>query len=187
MRYLKEPIARQANREDGCTGRFWEGRFRTQALLDDAAVLAVMVYVDLNPVRAGIAATAEQSEHTSAKRRAHDTRALNQALRPIASSIDTRLTRMTNAQYLQLIDWTGETLHAEKKARRAHEAPSVIARIGMRPNQWLIQVPATESQYWRVIGHAESMLAHAQQTGMRWLRGIGTARSLARMADVATS
>jgi hypothetical protein len=187
MRYLKEPIARQANREDGCTGRFWEGRFRTQALLDDTAVLAVMAYVDLNPVRAGIAATAEQSEHTSAKRRAHDTRSLNQALRPIASSIDTRLTRMTNAQYLQLIDWTGQTLHAQKKARRANEAPSVIARIGMRPNQWLIQVPATESQYWRVIGRAESMLAHAQQTGMRWLRGIGTARSLARLADVAAS
>jgi hypothetical protein len=94
---------------------------------------------------------------------------------------------MTNAQYLQLIDWTGQTLHAQKKARRANEAPPVIARIGMRPSQWLIQVPATESQYWRVIGHAESMLAHAQQTGMKWLRGIGTARSLARLADVVTS
>ncbi|WP_018863852.1 transposase [Thioalkalivibrio sp. ARh3] len=69
MRVLNESIARQANDEDGVRGRFWEGRFKCQALLDDAAVLAAMSYVDLNPVRAGMAETLEQSDHTSLRRR----------------------------------------------------------------------------------------------------------------------
>jgi hypothetical protein len=55
----------RANIEDDCKGKFRESRFRCQRLLDEAAVLSTMVYVDLNPVRAAMAQDLDDSDYTS--------------------------------------------------------------------------------------------------------------------------
>ena len=183
MRYLNEPIARRANREDDCTGRFWEGRFTCQALLDEPAVLGCMVYVDLNPVRAGIATSPEDSSHTSVRKRIRSPGALEIPLKPVAGSISSLRPGISKEQYLVLVDWTGRRLHAGKKGVIPSDIPSILHRLNMGPAQWLAQVPATESRYWRAIGRAETLIAGANRIGLNWLKGVGTARLLARMVS----
>ena len=78
MKCLKEPLARLANREDGVRGAFFQSRFQSVAILDEEALLAVGVYIDLNPVAAGIAETPEASEYTSIKARVEHVEAQGQ-------------------------------------------------------------------------------------------------------------
>lgn len=69
MKALKEPLARFANQEDGCKGAFWEGRYKSSAVVDVEGVLSTCVYIDLNPVAAGVAKTPENSQYTSVRQR----------------------------------------------------------------------------------------------------------------------
>ena len=142
MRVLNEQTARLANAEDDCTGRFWEGRYKCQALLDEQAVLSCMAYVDLNPIRAGIASTPESSEFTSIHDRIRYW--TQQANRPHKDSSettsskesfqpDTLLPLVGNPRepmptgiafrlidYLELVDWTGRKIRDDKRLSLIH-------------------------------------------------------------------
>jgi len=185
MRALNEPIARMANREDGCTGRFWEGRFKCQALLDEQAVLSCMAYVDLNPVRAGMCKTLRESEHTSVRHRLESTRSAmrkavgrssqDQALKPVAGlDIDT-LADLTESSYIDLVRWTGLQAHPEKRGKlSAAEAatPEGLWSVANHPREWLRRVQGTESRYYRAIGSAEALMLKAADLGQRWMKGV---------------
>ena len=73
MRLLSQNIAQRANKEDGELGKFWQARYRAVRLLDETAILACAAYVDLNPIRAAMAETIEDSDFTSAQKRCCET------------------------------------------------------------------------------------------------------------------
>ena len=183
MRCLCEPIARRANQEDHCTGRFWEGRFKCQALLDEAAVVAAMAYVDLNPIRAGICDRLEHAHHTSAQRRLADIDAsatdANKAVPPVAGLRGQDVLAIDQASYLELLDWTGRQLHPGKRGMITGPPPKALARLGYGQPQWTQQVKAVGSSFHRAIGNVQSLLDKATAMGQRWLQGIGVARALA--------
>ena len=62
MKFLKEPLARLCNREEHVRGAFFEGRYKSIALLDEEALLSVCAYIDLNPLAAGVAVAQAAAE-----------------------------------------------------------------------------------------------------------------------------
>lgn len=74
MKSYAHHIAVRANGEDEVEGHFWQGRFKAHVLVDEASILRCMLYVDLNPIRAGMADSIEESDYTGAKDRLDDLR-----------------------------------------------------------------------------------------------------------------
>ncbi|UXI67056.1 hypothetical protein [Tahibacter amnicola] len=174
MRCLNEPIARRANREDACTGRFWEGRYRCQALLDEAALLACMAYVDLNPIRAGIASDLPTSAHTSIRRRLQHIEGAT-LLRPIAGAAGNTLS-VSTAEYVQLVEWTGRQRRPDKHRSLVGGPPAVLRSIGMTAASWRAEVFTIETRYWRAVGSIQALIDKARDLGQRWLKGGGLKR-----------
>ncbi|WOT05367.1 transposase [Shewanella youngdeokensis] len=142
MRCLNEPIARQANIEDNCTGHFWEGRFKSQALLDEAAVLACMTYVELNPIRAKMADTPEQSDYTSLKLRV--TAALKgeqpKTLLPFIGHEREHQPKgiaFMLSDYLELVDETGRIIRDDKRGAISANAESILNRLNIPTANWV--------------------------------------------------
>ncbi len=58
MQSIGRSYVRYFNQRHGRTGTLWEGRYRSTVIQSERYLLACMVYIDLNPVRAGMAARA---------------------------------------------------------------------------------------------------------------------------------
>ncbi len=189
MRCLNEFIARLANKEDGCTGRFWEGRFKSQALLDEEALLTVMAYVDLNPVRAGIADSIETSEFTSGQQRLHEVIAtpkadvgnVKPALRPFAGAMrqgeDAGLP-FNLQDYLDLLDSSGRAVHLRKRGAIPDSTPRLLESLGLSPGEWLNSVAELHTRFRLFIGAPHRLKSLASRCGWRWIRGQTAARRL---------
>jgi len=162
MRILNEDIARKANQEDHCTGRFWEGRFKSQALLDEAAVIACMAYVDLNPVRANIADTPEQSNYTSIKQRI---KAAIQGKQPkallpfIGNEHKDKAKGLTFniIDYIELIELTGRCIRADKCGAIAQSQPAILKRLNISAENWLTLTTQFSKRFHGAVGHVDTL------------------------------
>jgi len=198
MGQLNEFISRAANKEDKVKGHFWESRFKCQALLDDPATLAGMVYVDLNLIYAGQAPSPEESDFTSIQERIRAWQKMNRAqtstpeaptkdsmnstsidwLCPIQSTPERRgVLQMSDTDYFDLVDRTGRILRADKRGAIDPNLAPILARIGANPQAWPDTVARFESKFRLAAGSLSSLRAFAQRLGKRWFTGVASART----------
>ena len=187
MKVLNENISKRANQEDECTGHFWESRFKSQALLDEKAVLSCMTYIDLNPIRAGMAKTPETSNHTSIKMRIerwkkasdnnntkdHDseehTRSnqpnkllpfIGSYRQPMPKGIAFHLT-----DYFELVDWTGRAV-LQGKGSIDNDTPKILQRLSISSEHWIELSTNFESRFKGIVGTTDSIKALCSMFGL---------------------
>ena len=195
MRCLNESIARRANREDGCTGRFWEGRFRSQALLDEGAVLTCMSYVDLNPIRAGIAKTLEGGEFTSIRERLRAvttrskvaSRRAPQLLpfdgdepREQGHSFECLPMRLTD--YVALLELTGRSIREERSGEEelSPELEAALRRVGLEPSGFIPGVREFGRTFFGMVGRMHRIEVESARRGYVRRMGMRAAQRLYR-------
>lgn len=175
-RCLNENIARRANAEDNCTGRFWEGRFKSVKLESRGAILACCVYIDLNRIRAGTAKTLEESDFTSVQDRIARLLGQNSEelpdLVPIAHVTSEEL---TEERYVHLVDETGRLIKDGCGAISSELSP-ILTRLGISSRGWVLNACSQESLFKRVIGSTQNLRKLAANIGKKWLHGIHSAK-----------
>ena len=180
MRCLNQPIAHQANREDKCTGKFWESRFTSQALKSEEALVSCMAYVDLNPVRAEMADTPETSSYTSIQERLQPVFDLQHAiddqtdggdlldftmtLKPLLP-FENRLLNQPQTgilfnfeEYLALVDWTGRIIRSDKRGHIDSALPPILDRLQITTDQWRINTTQFEAIHPKRFNRLKSRL-----------------------------
>jgi hypothetical protein len=133
-------------------------------------------------VRAAIAKGVSSSNYTSVKYRNEKIRAdiavAAHAIAPVAGIKSTNVPAMTEADYIELVDFTGREMHLGKRGKIADNEPKALTRLGLDKNHWTMRVKGIGSGYWRVVGELEELVEKAAEFKQRTLFGIGFATLL---------
>ncbi|KZX01709.1 transposase [Pseudoalteromonas luteoviolacea] len=193
MKNLNEYIAKEANKEDDCTGKYWEGRYKSQALLDEMALLSCMAYVDLNPIRAKMANKLEDSDFTSIQERIKqfqsskskaNAKKLNQnetepqtkqplSLKPFGERECEHTIPFSLLDYFELVDWAGRHIDPKKKGFIPKDIPHVLLSLEVEEMTWLDRVQNYGNHYGSFAGSKNVLRAHAAKNDVNWYKGVG--------------
>lgn len=176
MKCLNEHLARRANLEDRCTGAFWEGRFKSQALLDEKALLTCMAYVDLNPIRAAMATSLEESDYTAIQARIKATRDQTTPLLlvPFEDEPEAEQTALPYylRHYLELVGWTGRVIRDDKSGSIPEKLEPILDRLGFDESCWLEGIKLFGQHRFQVMGPADQIRQAARINNRSWYRGV---------------
>jgi REP element-mobilizing transposase RayT len=184
MKALNQYIASKANKEDDCTGKFWESRFKSQALLDERAIISCMIYVDLNPIRAGIASSLASSHYTSIKKRLAAIKVGRQPanLKCFRTSLENKSTALNiNLDYyLQLLAQTAKRikLARNESVSKPKIESRLLTQLEINENNWLKLSTHFEQEFSYVVGNVVSMEKYRKKLGQKKLKGTSTALRL---------
>ena len=187
MKALNEPIAKMANQEDGCTGHFWQARFRSQALLDLEAVISCMAYVDLNPIRAGEANTLRQSRYTSIQQRLKLLPLSLQNCCGYKSTIRSHIKLkqpdwlvkfeppkgglpISLVSYLSLLQST-ERHFVMNEQCYSRQAMNCLQSLKLNQRQWHGLMRYFESRFATFVGSSWQLQQQAERLGLLWCKG----------------
>ncbi len=171
MKSINEYVARMANEEDKCTGHFWESRFKSQALLDERALLTCMTYVDLNPIRAAMAKTPESSDYTSIQERIKNKK--SDLLQFGNDDIPYSL-----SLYLELVELTGRAVLENKRGFIPKELPDILDRLNLNPDTWMDELSQFKTSGITAVGTVNQLKEFCQNVGKKWRTGIQLTPSL---------
>ena len=205
MRCLNEAIAREANKEDNCTGHFWEGRFKSQALLDEAALLTCMMYVDLNPIRAGMTKTLETSDYTSIQERISAVATtLKKAQQNITKTKRKKPPKQTSlfpflgaerqddvpgiayslVDYFSLIDWTGRAIRDDKNGAIPQHIQPLLQKLNINEEEWLHGVKDFGQCFGCAMGSQHALTRYGTRLGKNWLQGAQASQRFYKVAQI---
>ena len=75
-----------------------------------------------------------------------------QVLAPLAGVKSANMPPMTEAEYIDLVDFTGREQHPSKRGVIKADEPPALRKLGLDKDHWTMKVKGFGSSYWRVVG-----------------------------------
>lgn len=190
MQSLNFYTSKYFNLVDDISGAFWESRYKLKLLLDDLSILLCALYIDLNPIRAGMHFQIEDSEFTSAFYQLcadvilsgdpefDPSKLPNAFLTPVTispneadrmrSSLSNRssdfgFTEMTSKEYLMVLDLMGRIITKKGTGGIPDSVPPIFERLNLNWDSVVQLVNAYEELFCFFVGTRESLDAKAKE------------------------